>query len=184
MAENKFSVRELTLDDVQSIADYWLHSDDDHLKNMGVDLTKRPRRQEFTAMLHHQLSLPIEQRNAYCLIWELNGEAIGHSNTNPTKYGDEAHFHTHIWTATFRKSGYGRQFLWMSIKTFFEKLKLNKLVGEPYAKNPAPNRLLSNLGFTCTKEYVTVPGTINFEQEVKRWELSRDAFEKLNMTPR
>ena len=38
-----------------------------------------------------------------------------------------------------------------------------------YAENPGPNRTLAKLGFRLIKRYRTVPGIINFEQEVNRY---------------
>ena len=75
-----------------------------------------------------------------------------------------------------RKKGMGAQLLEMTIKLFFENLKLKKLCCEPYALNPAPNKTLEKVGFSFVKEYITVPGSINFEQPVKRWEMTREAY--------
>jgi hypothetical protein len=36
--------------------------------------------------------------------------------------------------------------------------------------------VLAKVGFTFVKKYVTVPGIINFEQEVNRWQMSREQF--------
>jgi hypothetical protein len=40
---------------------------------------------------------------------------------------------------------------------------------EPYADNPAPNRVLVKTGFRFIARYRTTPGVINFEQEVNRY---------------
>ena len=42
--------------------------------------------------------------------------------------------------------------------------------------NPAPNKTLARVGFEFVKEYVTVPGSINFEQPVNRWEMTREKY--------
>ena len=39
---------------------------------------------------------------------------------------------------------------------------------------------MEKLGFEFIKEYITVPGFINFEQPVKRWELTLQKFRQLN----
>jgi [ribosomal protein S5]-alanine N-acetyltransferase len=39
--------------------------------------------------------------------------------------------------------------------------------------------VLAKVGFTFVKKYVTVPGVINFEQEVNRWHMSREHFAKV-----
>jgi hypothetical protein len=45
--------------------------------------------------------------------------------------------------------------------------------------NPAPNRTLERVGFSFVRQYIGVPGSINFEQEVSLWEMSRDMFDAL-----
>jgi len=42
--------------------------------------------------------------------------------------------------------------------------------------NPAPHKTLEKAGFHLAKEYTTVPGSINFEQQVKQWLITRQAF--------
>src|SRR5665213_453769 len=66
-----------------------------------------------------------------------------------------------------------------SLKLFFDRLELQDLYCEPFALNPAPNAVLAKVGFTFVKKYVTVPGLINFEQEVNRWHMSREHFAKV-----
>ena len=171
MSPSKLAVRRFELDDIPLLANYWLQSDQAHLESMGVDIDKLPSREDFTHMLTYEHGLPIENRNSYCLIWDVNNKPIGHCNTNPTTFGEEAWFHTHIWSSTSRKLGYGGILLKMSIRRFFHDLELKKLIGEPFAKNPAPNRLLKKLGFSFIKEYETIPGSLSSTQLVNRWEL-------------
>jgi RimJ/RimL family protein N-acetyltransferase len=170
------SVREIQHKDINLICDYWMNAGDDYLLGMGVDRKKMPSRDSFSRMLKEQLSLPVQSKNAYCLIWENEGKAIGHSNTNPTKYGEEATMHLHLWDDESRRKGLGLHLLRMSLKSYFDNLKLKKLCCEPYALNPAPNKILEKAGFTFVREYTTTPGFLNFEQPVKRWEMTREAF--------
>ena len=55
---------------------------------------------------------------------------------------------------------------------YFSRFALPKIICEPKADNPAPNRLISQLGFKRIKTYTTTPGPINFEQTVHRYQLS------------
>ena len=176
----KLSIREVNQGDVAMIADYWLGASETHLLSMGVDSSKLPSRASFITMLTHQISLPLEDKNSYCLIWERDGQPIGHCNTNPTQFGKEAFFHVHIWHKNYRKLGFGQILLLKSITQFFDVLKLKKLIGEPFASNPGPNRMLQVTGFTKVKKYNTIPGSLSFKQEVIRWEMKRDAFNKLS----
>jgi len=175
----KPSVREMQLNDIQKIADYWLLSSKEHMVAMGVDLAKLPGREGLTQMLTTQIGLPIEERQSFALIWEVDGEAIGHNNVNGISFGESATMHLHIWQPEWRRRGLGAQLLRKSIPQFFENLQLKALICEPYAKNPAPNRTLEKLGFELEKTYVTTPGSLNFEQEVNRWKLDKDTFGSL-----
>lgn len=174
MSEMKLSVREATSSDIKLIVDYWFTSSKEHLEGMGVDVTKMVERKTLEERLSTQFSLPLEERNAYCIIWELDGEPVGHCNSNPTQFGHEAKMHLHMWQHGFRKKGIGLRLLKLTLPLFFEKLKLEKLYCEPYALNPAPNRTVEKAGFKLEKEYVTTPGSFNFEQPVKLWVLTKE----------
>lgn len=67
----------------------------------------------------------------------------------------------------------------MTLPYFFNKLQLKRLYCEPYALNPAPNKTLEKVGFTFVKEHLTIPGSLNFEQPAKLWELTYNDFIKL-----
>lgn len=173
MDKNNLTVNEIQEKDIPLIADYWFNAEPSYLEGMGVDVTKMPSKDDFKAMLYTQLTLPYEEKKAYGVIWYVNGEAVGHSNVNPVEYGDHAYMHLHIWKKDFRNNGYGVDFIKKSLPYFFKNLKLKKLYSQPYVLNPSPNRTLKKAGFKFVKEYVTSPGSINFEQPVKLWEIEQ-----------
>lgn len=175
----KLSVRPMELTDLDDLMNYWFTSGDEHLIEMGVDLSKMPTEPQFRQGITHQINLPMEQKNAFAVIWEVDGKAVGHSNTNPTKFGETAKMHLHLWKNPNRQRGLGTQFVKMTIPLFFEHLKLKTLVCEPYASNPAPNKTMAKIGFQLIKEYITIPGSISTKQAVKRWEMNRELFEKI-----
>lgn len=179
MNENNLSVREMQAPDIEFLVQYWLGSDHSYLEGMGVDIKKLFTKEQISNMLLTQLQLPYAQKNAYCIIWEMDGKAIGHCNTNPSQFGKEANMHLHLWEADNRKKGLGLPLLQLTIPYFFKNLQLKQLICEPYALNPAPHKVLEKLGFEFEKEYVTIPGFINFEQPVKRWVLSYDRYKKI-----
>ena len=170
------SIRELQHSDIPAIVNYWMSATDAHLAGMGVDLKKRPTAEQFSQMLAKNINTPIEQRISCCVIWEVNGKPVGHSNTNPTKFGEEGFMHLHLWNSDSRHKGLGTDLVRLSLSYFFGTLQLKRLFCEPYALNPAPNKTLERVGFEFVKEYVTTPGYINFEQPVKRWMMSRERF--------
>jgi [ribosomal protein S5]-alanine N-acetyltransferase len=174
-----FSARELNEGDVNLIANYWSQADPDYLKRLGVDLSKFPSRDDFLRMLTDQLELPLKLRHSYYTIWQDNDELIGHCNVNKLVFGQEAYMHLHLWRPEQRHRGLGVALVRQSLQLFFGRLKLQDLYCEPYALNPAPNAVLAKVGFEFVKRYVTVPGTINFEQEVNRWHMSRGQYAKV-----
>ena len=173
------SVREMTLTDVDAVVNYWHQHNEAFLAAMGVDVEKLPSKEQLTLMLSEHLSTPLEKRKSYCLIWELDNKPIGHCNTNPTLFGEEACMHLHIWKKEARKQGLGTAFVKLSLPWFFKNLRLKKLFCQPYVLNDAPNKTLEKAGFEFIKEYVTIPGFLNFEQRVKQWQFTREKFERL-----
>jgi len=171
------SVREIKPDDIALIAHYWLSATPEFLMGMGVDLAKMPARDTWLTMLSEPLSLPYPEKKSYCLIWEAEGRAVGHSNVNKIVYGQEAYMHLHLWETGLRQRGAGAELVKMGLPYFFNNLRLQTLYCEPYALNPAPNRTLAKAGFQLRDTYTTTPGFLNFEQEVCRWELTREAWE-------
>jgi RimJ/RimL family protein N-acetyltransferase len=166
------SVRELQPEDINLISDYWLNSEPGFLQGLCVDLSKLPTRAQWIEMLTDQLNTPLDQKKSYCLIWQLDNSPVGHCNINKIIVGEEAYMHLHLWESNMRNKGYGKEWVKKSVPVFFEKYRLKTLYSEPYALNPAPNKTLEKAGFTFVREYVTIPGAINFEQPVKLWRIS------------
>jgi RimJ/RimL family protein N-acetyltransferase len=179
--KNNSSVREIQERDISLIIDYWLNADKLFLLNMGVDINKMPSKEEWQNMLLAQISQPYENKNSYCIIWQVNGTPVGHSNVNKIVFREEAYMHLHLWKNEFRKTGFGTELVSMTLPYFFENLNLKKLYCEPYALNPAPNKTLKKTGFEFVKEYITTPGFLNFEQKVNLWELSYEKFRILKL---
>jgi RimJ/RimL family protein N-acetyltransferase len=177
---NNISVSELQLSELPLLADYWLGSPAAYLESMGVDVQKLPERTAFIAQISAQLALPLAERRSFALVWQLNGQPIGHCNLNPFVFGESGQLHLHIWQAEHRQMGLGLPLLKLSLPVFFDLLQLQQILCEPYALNPAPNALLAKAGFSFVKTYRTTPGSINFEQEVQQWQLLRSDFETSN----
>ena len=174
--ELNINVREIQREDIGLVTDYWLNSDPDFLVAMGVDLKKLPTRKELIQVLTQQIENSLDQKQSYALIWELNGEPVGHCNVNQIIFGQEAFMHLHLWKHLDRKNGMGSHLVRKSLSLFFEKLELEIIYCEPYTLNPAPNKTLAGIGFEFEKRYETIPGTLNFKQEVNRWKLTREKY--------
>ncbi len=179
MSQDLLSVRELQHRDIELLVQYWLSADPAFLTSMGVDLSKMPSKEEWVTMLSEQVAQPYPEKKSYAVIWQVDGKAIGHSNVNKIIFGEEAYMHLHMWNTGLRKKGFGTELVKLSLPYFFKNLQLKKLYCEPYALNPAPNNVLEKVGFTFLREYITIPGFLNFEQPVKLWELTLEQYKKL-----
>jgi RimJ/RimL family protein N-acetyltransferase len=173
------SVREIQEQDIESLAQYWLRATPEYLRAMGADPAKRPEKGPMMALLSAQLTQSYPEKQSYCVVWLSDEIAIGHSNVNKIQYGREAYMHLHLWNPEVRQKGAGTAFVGMSLPYFFENLKLETLYCEPYAFNPAPNKTLENAGFQFVESYSATPGSINFEQQVNLWEMSRARYVEL-----
>lgn len=168
-------VREAYIKDTPLIVDYWMNSSDDHLVGMGVDLKKVPSKTK----LKNALTQALISKKSYALIWEYNDEVIGHTNVNNIVVGKEAYMHIHLWENNLRKQGIGTHLIKKSLPLYFNHLKLETLYCEPFANNPAPNMVLEKIGFEFVKKYTTIPGSINFEQEVNLWKMTKSILKNI-----
>jgi RimJ/RimL family protein N-acetyltransferase len=182
--DNSFhlTVRELANSDIEHITQYWLTADKEFMQGMGVDVSKIPSAEEWKKMLSEQSIQPYPEKKSYCLIWEINGKPVGHSNVNQIIFGKEAFMHLHIWRPEERQKGAGILFVKKSIPYFFKNIQLQTLYCQPYSLNPAPNQTVKKAGFEFVKQYRTIPGWLNFEQEVNLYKLSKEKADLLYLT--
>jgi len=161
--------------DYLPMLDYFLNADERSLHAMGVDPQKLPQRDAWLERLLPDLTRPDSLKQTFYLGWDYEGSRIGHCNLNPLRYGAEARVHLHLWDAAARSAGLGTELLRLSIEIFFRRFALQRLYCEPYAHNPAPNRVLTKTGFRWLERYRTTPGLICFEQKVNRYVMERPA---------
>lgn len=175
-----YSVREISNNDAPLVVSYFLDAETWFLHKMGVDISKLPERDDWIEKIKSQIDKPIIKKKFYYIIWLIDGEPVGHSNINHIRFGESAKFHLHLWRTENRTKGLGKIFLLKTLPFYFGKYNLKQLIGEPYALNPSPNKLLENIGFELEKTYDTVPGWINFKQPVNRWVLTKERYEQLS----
>lgn len=164
-------IRRSLVGDFESVVDYFHGAGPVALRAMGVDPAKLPARQDWLATMLAQHEASDRETERRYVTWVHRGTPVGHSSLSHIVYGDHANIHLHLWRPELRASGLGTTWFRLSVAYFADKLALQTIVCEPYAENPAPNRVLTKLGFTFVKRYRTTPGPINFEQDVNRWEL-------------
>jgi len=168
------AVRPFEESDYGPMVDYFLDSEPLVLTGMGIDTRKMLGREEWLRHLLMDHQKPDAQRDRFYLAWVRDDDLVGHSSINQIELGKEAHFHLHLWKADMRGAGVGAELVRLSAAFYIERFGFKRLICEPYANNPAPNRVLPKAGFRFVKRYRTVPTTLSFEQDVNRFELDAD----------
>lgn len=169
----KLNVREMRLDEVGLIVDYFHQSTPEHLEMLGVDPTRLRPPAQWLEYYSEEYVKPIEKRQTLLVVWEQDGAPIGFSSTDKIVYGKEAYMHLHIVRPEHRKVGVGATCVQGSARIYFERLWLEYLYCEPNAFNVAPNRTLQTAGFKYVKTHKTVPGPLNYHQAVNRWMMKK-----------
>lgn len=153
----------------EQMVDYFLDADDAFLQGMGVARSKLPSREEWISSALRDHDRPKHKKERAYLTWVYGGAAVGHSSINKIEVGKAAFIHLHLWFREHRAAGLGTRFFELSVVRFAEDFFLERLYCEPSADNPAPNRTLLQSGFRFIKRYRTIPGPINFEQDVNQY---------------
>ncbi len=166
------NIRPLNADELGLVVNYFHSASNKLLVTMGVEKSKLLPVDEWTQLLLDDFDNEPTKKKFYFVGWEYEGQLIGHSNINKIEFGKSAMVHIHIWNQTEREKGLGTWFFKQSINHYFEVFRLAKIVCEPCAENPAPNKVLQRLGCEIVKTYETIPGWINFKQFVNRYEIT------------
>jgi RimJ/RimL family protein N-acetyltransferase len=169
------SVREMQLEEVETVIDYFHNATPEHLELLGVDPTRLPSKVQWKQFYEYDYSQPRERRKSLMLLWQVESKAIGFSSVDKIKYGEEAFMHLHVFDSRSRKAGYGAMCVRQSVEIYFQLLALERLLCEPNAFNTAPNRTLQKAGFRYVKTHMTVPGPLNFHQAVTQWVVEKSS---------
>lgn len=159
-------VRPLELDELHLVIDYFHSASRELLVIMGVEPARLWPKDVWLEALQADFAKPLREREYFYLGWEFDGTLIGHSNINHITFGSHANIHLHIWDDSHRERGMGPWFFKQSVNYFLREFQLQKLLCEPCADNPAPNRTLQRLGLSPVKTYRTTPGPINVKDQL------------------
>ena len=163
-----------------AVVDYFTAGGDAFLRGMGVDPERLPSREAWLSRALADQALPDEEKQRLYLAWRVHDggqwRLAGHSSASHIRAGDSCHIHLHLWRPELRRAGLGTELFRRSIDLYFERLAVERVICEPAAHNPGPNRTARRLGFRHVKTYRCVPTEIALEQEVSRWEMTRAAW--------
>jgi RimJ/RimL family protein N-acetyltransferase len=168
-------VRPMGVEDLDVRIRYFHDATDEHLELLGVDRSKLGMLEAWRRQFENSLTLPVEQRTDYGLIWEADGDTAGFSTADRIAFGDQAYMHLHVLRAEDRRRGYGRELVRGSVRTYVELFESERLFCEPHAFNTAPNRALQAAGFTYVSTQRTTPAPLNVEQVTNLWVFTASA---------
>lgn len=170
------NVREMSLDEVHLIIDYFYTSTPEHLEMMGVDPSRLLSPQAWYAKFEREFALRVEERQLYPVIWLRDDEPVGYSSCDRIVFGDSANMHLHVIPPEQRNCGIGRECVRQSVEIYFARFELRQLFCQPNALNVPAHRTLQAAGFRYVKTYMTVPGPVNFHQPVTQWVMHRESL--------
>lgn len=171
----KLTVRELQKKDIPLFVEYWQNMSEADLGRMFIDPVKLNTNSNYMeSKLLETLNTPLEQRISDPLVWEVDGEAVGFTNMNNIKRGEEAEVHLHMAKPHFRLKGLGRKLFLLSVEQYFKRHSLKKVICQPASQNPYPNGMMRALGIPIAKTYTGTPSLICTEHEVNRYEITRE----------
>jgi RimJ/RimL family protein N-acetyltransferase len=140
------SVRPLAAEDFDGFINYWLGLSQAEIERLGIAIDRLPSAAQMRSDLEAMLAADAGVRSLV-LAWCINGEAIGHSSLKDIVPSESGSIHLHMWRADLRGKGHGRYLFCLAAVDFYERFKLKRIVCEPKADNPSPNRLLQRIGF-------------------------------------
>ena len=155
-------VREMLLEEVGLVIDYFHGSTPEHLELLGVDPTRLPGRSQWRQLYEHDFAQPMAKRRTLLALWQLDGQPLGFSAADRIVHGEEAYMHLHVFDPSDRRRGHGEACVRRCVDLYFRALELERLYCEPNAFNVGPNRTLQKAGFRYVKTHTTVPGPLNY----------------------
>ncbi len=102
------SVREMQLDEVDLVIDYFHSAAPEFLETLGVDPTRLPDPVAWRGLFADEFERPVETRGRLLVIWESQGDPVGFSSADKIVIGAEAYMHLHVLEPDHRRHGTAR----------------------------------------------------------------------------
>lgn len=151
------TVRDIELQDIGPIADYWHDSDSEYLESIGVDINKIVSRDITISTFESALPNIRGDQDRIVLIFEVDNKIIGYTNVNFNQTGDPF-AHVHITDYKYRNKGIIPSVFFKVITVFYDYFNIKKLYLQTNIKNKKINNLLFKKNITNIKtEYISKP---------------------------
>jgi RimJ/RimL family protein N-acetyltransferase len=174
----ELTVRPLVPKDFNGFINYWLGLSQAEIACMGVAIDRMPSATQMRRDLEAMLAAPKDAARSFVLAWCINGEAIGHSSLKGIVPGGFGNVHLHMWRADLRGKGYGPRLFCLAAVDFYDRFKLKRMICEPKADNPSPNRLLQRIGFPLISTRVGTSSELSVICKLNRYDIVREIAER------
>jgi RimJ/RimL family protein N-acetyltransferase len=174
----RLTVRPLATKDLDGYIAYFTRSSEADAERMGLAIDRVPCAARLRSNLEAMIAAPLDRFRSFVLAWCVDGKAIGHSSLKDIVPGDFGSIHLHMWRADLRGKGYGPRLFCLSALDFYERFSLKRMICEPKADNPMPNRMLKKIGFPLVLTHVAASSELSVVCELNRYEILRDIAER------
>src|SRR4029453_13459967 len=178
----RLSVRPLAAKDFDGFINYWLGLSQAEIERLGVAIDRLPSAARMRSELEAMVAAPDDSVRTFVLTWCINGEVIGHSSLKEIVPGNSGSIHLHMWRADLRGKGHGPYFFCLAPVDFYKRFKLKRIICEPKADNPAPNRLLQRIGFPLISTHIGRSSELSTICKLNRYDIEREIAEDYLLT--
>jgi RimJ/RimL family protein N-acetyltransferase len=171
------SIRPLAREDFDNFINYWRGLSQPELEHLGVASDRLPSAARMRFDLEAMLAASNDTLRTFVLAWCINGHAIGHSSLKDIVPAETGSMHLHMWCADLRGKGYGGYLFCLAAIDFYERFKLKRIICEPKADNPSPNRLLQKIGFPRVATRIGRSSELSTICKLNRYDIAREIAE-------
>jgi RimJ/RimL family protein N-acetyltransferase len=178
----ELSVRPLAGQDFDDFINYWLGLSPAEIERLGVAIDRLPTADRMRSNLEAMLAAPAEDVTSFVLAWCIDDEAIGHSSLKDIVPGESGSIHLHMWRADLRGKGHGAHLFCLAAVDFYKRFNLKRIVCEPKAENPSPNRLLQRIGFPLVSTRIGRSSELSTICKLNCYDIVREIAEQYLLT--
>src|SRR5262245_45189484 len=178
----RLTVRPLATEDFDGYIAYFTQPSKDDVERMGLAIDRVPSATRLRSDLEAMIATPVDRLRSFVLAWCLDGQAIGHSSLKDIVPGEFGSIHLHMWRADLRGKGHGAHLFCLAAVDFYKRFNLKRIICEPKADNPAPNRLLQRIGFPLVSTRIGRGSELGAVCELNCYDIGREIAEHYLLT--
>ena len=156
LAPSLIALRDLTLQDVPLVLNYWFRSKPGFIESLGVDPNKMPTELQMATnlvgVLEKNSLLP--ESKLHALVITYDNEPVGFHTVNPITEGETAIFHAHIFKSELRGKGLAYYSYPLACNLFIKRFNLKKILFKTPIQNIGALRVKEKLGIRYVGEEI------------------------------